>query len=314
MYIALNEVALNKEFSVLPVDPRSFINELVDFLRNLRRNFNLEGILVLREDIFYSWQISNGYNLKEWLEDDLVDKTYKQYLRVFLSKYIKSAEQIDCNDRFLIKINNDEYNILGGVIALDNEIPMFSISNFDFWQKDKINGEHEKKVDNEIKVETVSNFSHTSSNSEINKITHDISLNKISSGMDLWEKRKELFPNLVFCENVKKQLYDDPEKFHIIRIMNQLECLQGYFHSCSTKFSLQDVNKNARMESYSVQNSPKLKKFRLFKLPNGEKKYFFCHISFTGKFSSGRIYFLPDCPSKKGYIGYIGRHLPTKKY
>ena len=71
---------------------------------------------------------------------------------------------------------------------------------------------------------------------------------------------------------------------------------------------------SARTESETVKTNAELKKLRKFKLPNGNIEYFFDHVGFTGKYTGGRIYFLPDNPNKICYIGYIGKHLPTKNY
>jgi hypothetical protein len=62
-------------------------------------------------------------------------------------------------------------------------------------------------------------------------------------------------------------------------------------------------------ESKNVKNNPKLKKERIFFLPNGTKQFFEKHIKLSGGF---RLHFYPDETQKKIYIGYVGPHLPNK--
>jgi hypothetical protein len=65
-------------------------------------------------------------------------------------------------------------------------------------------------------------------------------------------------------------------------------------------------------DSKTVQNIPKLKRHRMFMLPDGRTVFFGLHIK---NFPAAmRLHFLPDYEAKKVYIGYFGKHLPTKKY
>ena len=96
--------------------------------------------------------------------------------------------------------------------------------------------------------------------------------------------------------------------------MRRLNCLQEYFSNCDSKYDPKALGIGARSESTTVKTDPDLKSKRKFRLPNGDEEYFFDHISFSGKYSGGRIHFLPDNINKKCYIGYIGQHLPTKNF
>ena len=121
-----------------------------------------------------------------------------------------------------------------------------------------------------------------------------------------------MFPNLIFCDNVKTQIYTDPGMNHINAIIKRLDKLDYYYNE-HTIFDIKLLGFNARNESDSVKNNSKLKELRKFKKPNGLYSYFYNHISFYGNFN-GRIYFKADDNLKKIYIGYIGTHLPTARY
>ena len=135
----------------------------------------------------------------------------------------------------------------------------------------------------------------------------------ISSGEELWEKRSYLFPNLVFCDSVEKQLENVSLGLQIRSIIKRLQILDDYFATYEGNFDKDKVGHGCRDESTSVGNNEKYKQLRMFTTPNGEVKFFNWHISFGDNFP-GRVHFLPDPAQKKGIIGYIGKHLPTAKF
>lgn len=63
----------------------------------------------------------------------------------------------------------------------------------------------------------------------------------ITSGQDLWEKREDLYPNLVFCKNVKDQMYSNSEKVNLNAIMLRLNPLQEYFNNYGGVFNAKDM-------------------------------------------------------------------------
>ena len=82
-----------------------------------------------------------------------------------------------------------------------------------------------------------------------------------------------------------------------------------YRHEVLAKWGLSHP---ASDESQTVRNHPKLRKLRTFPLPESGKSVFFqAHIKLTNGL---RLHFYPDKENKKIYIGYIGKHLPTKYY
>ena len=135
----------------------------------------------------------------------------------------------------------------------------------------------------------------------------------ISSGSELWEKRKQLYPHLVFCESVKKQLEEARVSIQIQTIMKRIQILEDYFATYDGEFDKSKVGYGCRNESETVKNDRDLKECRKFLTPFGKEDFFYWHISFAGNYP-GRIHFLPDAEHKVGIIGYIGKHLPTKKY
>jgi len=118
---------------------------------------------------------------------------------------------------------------------------------------------------------------------------------------NFWERRDELFADkIIFCKEIEKQIQNiDKVVFdQAIGILRDVE---------KNRKEITDYNYSG--ESKSVKDDENLKKHRYFTIDN-EKVFFENHIKSLP--NANRIYFLEH--KKKIYIGYIGKHLPTKKY
>lgn len=119
--------------------------------------------------------------------------------------------------------------------------------------------------------------------------------------LNFWAKKDELFKEKIsFCDEVKKQIINiDTVVFsQAVAILRAIE---------TGEKALSDfVTSN---ESSTVEQDPSLKKLREFTI-EGQKEYFQNHIK---NLPNGyRIHYFEK--NEKIYIGYIGKHLKTKKY
>lgn len=118
---------------------------------------------------------------------------------------------------------------------------------------------------------------------------------------NLWERRNELFADkIIFCKEIEKQIQNiDKVVFdQVIGILRDVE---------KNRKEITDYNYSG--ESKSVKDDENLKKHRYFTIDN-EKVFFENHIKSLP--NANRIYFLEH--KNKIFIGYIGKHLPTKRY
>lgn len=125
-----------------------------------------------------------------------------------------------------------------------------------------------------------------------------------------WGKRGELFPNLIFCPQVKNfiQLIGTSPYFNQI-ITKLKEFDNAVFNWKSGAFSYNEINSKYAL-NISPESKPTMSKFgntRMFKMPNGGTNIFELHIK-TGNL---RFHFFPEDKSKSVFIGYIGPHLQT---
>lgn len=318
MYIAFNELSVHKKINNCTEEDiaRDIINEFVRILIRLKKYKDFCGLIATEE--IHTIQVSSSYNIHNWLNDPLVERDYKTFFRTFYSQRCSYIDYRDYSlNEFLIEIGNYKLNGIGCLVASEMNESVISINSHELWLNETIEGTL-STIDNNTsdiiyKKMQISNISKEINLVNLEQKLKDENFTMISSGQDLWEKRKVLFPNLVFCESVKDQLYKDPQRFHIIQIAKKLLRMQQYFLGYDGKYNPKELGLDARTESETVKTDPQLKNLRLFKKPDGGEEYFYDHIGFTGNYC-GRIHFMPDNINKKCYIGYIGKHLPTKNY
>ncbi len=130
-----------------------------------------------------------------------------------------------------------------------------------------------------------------------------------ADSLQLWEKRQELFPNLVFGPRVETDLKRlNRDKFSIVKTqLAKLEVsvaewkeIGGPVPAWRTKVT---------DESSPVKNNPKLRNARLFLSEDGNRRHFFWHARFP---NAGRIHLRFEKSLYRVEIGYIGPHLPLK--
>ncbi|WP_406242053.1 hypothetical protein ACF3M2_14205 [Tissierella carlieri] len=318
MYIVFNELSIDLDISeeFTKEKAREIINKFIDVLRKIKQRYRLDG-LITTHDIF-SFKVSSEYSINDWLSDPLVNKTYKDFLRILYNQkcsYIDN-KNYDLNE-FEINIEGYKFIGIGCLVASNTDKNVVSLQTHELWINEIISGvlsslddEMDKIITKDIQLNNISEEAHCLRLEDKLKKT---AFDNLSSGQDLWEKRELLFPNLIFCESVKEQLYKDPQKFHIEQIAKKLFRIQEYFSEYDGVYHPKKLGLDARSESETVKSNESLRAMRYFKKTDGSNDYFYDHIGFMGNYC-GRIHFLPDDENRKCYIGYIGRHLKTKKY
>lgn len=124
-----------------------------------------------------------------------------------------------------------------------------------------------------------------------------------------WEHRRALYPNMIFCDNVKRHLKKiDPPTFS--DNLRKVEVLHQFFRNWDWgSFDYTDI------PGTSPQSADTLKKYRAehtFETPDGKVEVFSYHIK--GASHKTRVYFTLNHQKKKVIIGSIGKHLPCVKY
>jgi hypothetical protein len=127
----------------------------------------------------------------------------------------------------------------------------------------------------------------------------------VSDGIQLWQRREELFPSLSFCENASQQMQNlgsgNPMLRQVIKRLFELET------SCKNwtdgAFSLENLPSKASPESES--RLKRLKQQLTFRCPDYKERTFSLHVRMTGA-AAWRLYFSTELGVGKIIIGYIG--------
>lgn len=256
--------------------------------------------------------LCENYTLHEWLKDPTVAKKEQDFFRRLLNKGILLEDSQFLESEMFIQISNKKVAAIGCLAAYEWDSYVISFSSNDLWRNEYITGEYDSIERNGCNVDILN----CSTEEHVDKLILRQRKRErllISSGSELWEKRKELFPHLIFCESVRKQLEEARVSLQIQAVMNRIQILEDYFSTYEGIFDKEKVGHGCRYESESVQNDNRLRNMRKFLTPYGSEEYFYWHISFPGNYP-GRIHFLPDSEHNMGIIGYIGKHLPTKNF
>jgi hypothetical protein len=292
------------ELSLPMQDIREF--EIFFKVLNRLRELGMEKIRMDKNFTQYPEILSNI--TFQQLLGQITDRTQQRRLKSFVNNSIsvietplikedeKEQEELLINEYFYNSKSND-----GGLACSDiwNTIAI-SFSSDEQWNKDSIKLQkhtitsdiidvdirHTSKIDH---LDTHRDFFQDLEKEKRLNITQD----------NFWEKRERYFPNkIVFCKEVEEQIkkIDKDIFYQAINILRDIE---------TDKKLITDYNYSK--ESQSVKNDENLKKLRCFTIEN-KKIYFDNHL----KFSSCRIYFIER--EGKIYVGYIGKHLPTKKF
>lgn len=124
---------------------------------------------------------------------------------------------------------------------------------------------------------------------------------------ELWAKRREVFPNLVFGPDVEDHLAElQTVHFHtVVNKLAQLDAAAGGWHDAGG--AMPPWTCVVTNESESVRNNTTLREKRRFRSHSGDRALFLWHARFG---SGGRIHLRFDPERREVEIGYIGGHLP----
>lgn len=163
-------------------------------------------------------------------------------------------------------------------------------------KKESINSSNKE----DIKIRHISTLEHFSSHDDyFEKLEKFLQLNIKPS--NFWDKKDYLFKNkILICQEVKEQISSIDS-----RVFNQALSILRDLDSGDKQ--LKDFTTSS--ESKSVQKTPALKKLREFYV-DSKREFFKNHIKNLPK--GYRIHYLEK--NEKIYIGYVGKHLPTKKF
>lgn len=315
MEVYFNELSLAKAKSVNEAD--YWVNTFVDVVTQFNK---IDSKLAIRysKPFLKEVELHENYSFINSLKNIQKDKL-SLFLKLFSSSpIIYPCPESPDEDYSLV---DDERIAIGlGYAYIYNSYSLSLISD-ELWQKQKIellktfiDNKQDSIEEERIIVDNIS----TSDNLNIfleeikqknELLNYDIILNM--RGIDLWNEKEKLFPNLILCDGLKIY-FEQLESTHrenksVLTILNGINiCFENKNLQANDYHNkLNNLPSKYSTESQTRKTNPNLN-FR-FICPDGEYRDFFEHYRYTP--GAGRIHFYPDYANKKCYIGYIGNKI-----
>lgn len=295
----------------LPFERHEDIHGKFDaFFRTLKELKDRRLNIIRMDRNFTEYEIIDGVMFHEFL-GRLTDREFKRKIKTFITNGITII------DSPLIKMGEcDEqeseyfYNGIltnGGLASCDiwNTVSVSFQTSANWNAHNVVLKKHFIAEDNALQTMTVnirhlSNTKHIASHAEFFDAREQESRLAITKE-NFWSQREEFFGRkIVFCEEVKAQI-EKLEKNIFAQVISILRDIE------TNRKTLADFTTSG--ESETVENNQAMRAQREFMI-DGEKIYFEKHIKNLS--GANRIHFAER--GDKIYIGYIGKHLTTKKF
>ncbi|MEH2038153.1 hypothetical protein [Nostoc sp.] len=311
--IVLNELSLQTPTTDIQT-ARKLMSELISTLRQATVS-GVKRVLRTHSDI-NTVELAPGYPLVRWRNDPVVSREERSFFRTLTAKapfWSDVSEEIKSYFD-LSQVFHQGEQAIGLGFALVSDALAVSLLSGSQWDCSRLELEVTQFDDNEELIDKYAEIIHAGCKNHV--VEHSAWIKNrihtsVINGEELWNRREELFPNLKFCDVVRKQLENiltgQLELQPVVHILSQL-------HNCSTNwnegyFNLKDYPIEESGESEATMN--KYGKERTFLCPDEKERRFERHAKL--KFCNWRIYFFPVKPGQV-IIGYVGCHLTTVKY
>lgn len=316
MQAFLNELSLPSLYS------QNNVRELFSQLGKCYKEASKSGVREIKIlSTFYNHEFAPNYTYVNWLSDSTADDDLKTLLKSVLGSVpfvddILTQYQVENNTALTFTYDGNPCIGLGlanekifNTLTFSYDENTWGLSNYDVIittlnEDEEGNLKESKELYNTRNVTNEKHF-----NEHVDFINNQVS-KSIQGGKELWKLKSDLFPNLIFCDEVKSQIAD--MYYNTLGFKQIIMCL----------FDLQNAAANCdgnpiKPEDFpsltTKESSSRLKKFkeRLTILgPDGN--YFFCswHSRYTP--GAGRIHFYPIEKEKRFVIGSIANQNSIK--
>ncbi|MGL5063365.1 MAG: hypothetical protein ACRC62_25575 [Microcoleus sp.] len=266
--------------------------------------------------------LAENYPLSRWRNDKEVNREERTFLLTLATKKPLSVDITDLNIKIKVEDSDCELSLHGNQVegfkvAHYLETLAISLNSELLWNNSRIKLELIQIDENEDLIEESVEVIHASQKNHV--IEHaDWIRKRLQSerinGMELWNRREELFPSLQFCEAGNKQLRrlrSGEEKLQLVlEILYQIE-------NCAKNWEMGYFSLNGTSIEVSGESEPTLNKYckeRTFLCPDGKERLFEQHAKIRQH--NWRIYFFSEVSAgmRKVIIGYVGTHLPSVNY
>ena len=286
---------------------RQWMAELIMTMREAK-SCGLKGIRTQAD--FNAMVLAENYPLSRWRNDNNVNRNEQTFLRTLATKKL-FVDIPDVEIKIKVEDPGCELSLQGSQaegfkVAYYLEILAISLNSESLWNSSSLNLELIQIDDNGELIEESVEVIHASQKSHV--IEHADWIHKrqqtgVADGLELWNRRTELFSSLEFCDRVSQQIQSltDPKMLRqVVRKLFELDELSKSW--IDGALNLDNLPSKASPESES-----RLKQFREqlnIQCLDGKKRIFSLHIRITP--GAWRLHFCTELGPGKIIIGYIG--------
>lgn len=307
--MVLNELSLRNPAQDIAT-ARQWMLDLIGIVRAAKAQSTKQATLRTQYD-FLSTLLASDYPLRRWLNDTEVDPEIRRFIKTLATKApfsnditnteIQDLESNQSNSEFLFQ---GKRAIGLGVAYLIEALPVSFLSE-KCWDCNRLKLEVIQLDDDEDSIVEIVHASRIIHVKEHANWLQNITRQEVRDGLDLWNRKSDLFPHLVFCEVVEKQVVSLLEGQPMLRSVEKrlFELDNASRAWTSGNFDFKNIPSKVTPESDSRLKT--LAAQLTFKCPDGENRLFSWHLRMTP--GDWRLHFYVDSGRQQIVIGYIGR-------
>lgn len=263
---------------------------------------------------FHVMLLAPGYRLAEWRNDAQVDRDERLFLirlatnAPYLENLIVAADNAL---RYEFEVDAQKAEGCGVAYLLDGL--SISFQSHSRWNVSHISVTVRSLDDAGNIEEEVAEIVHASHPEHV--LEHQGWIQKrltesVGTGAEMWERRSQFFPSLIFCDRVEKQVreleYGTSMLQPVAKVLFDLEAACRMW----TQGAFDVMLIPAKVSPESPATLHQFASERTFRCPDGVERVFDWHVKIN--INAWRVHFYFDNAKPSSLIiGYIGKHLPT---
>jgi hypothetical protein len=300
-----------------PHEAKCWMTQFINVLRSAR-TLGL-GRTLRTHEAFLTAELAPGYGLFQWRNDPTGNRDEHRFFGTIAARSPHLDGLIDAvqqsAERSEVRVHGRPATGLLAALLLD--AIAISWPSDDLWNTSSLLVQYQRLSDDAELEESDTSIPHAShpdhweAHRDWIESKHK---NEIVSGIELWEKREQLFRHLEFCGDAPAQiraLSGNEAHFRWV-----VECMFAAEQECAQwndgEFPHARLPGPASGESRSVHDDPELRKHRMFETLLGQTVMFEHHMK--NRAENLRVHYRADSARRIVMVAHVGDKLPTAKY
>ena len=229
MDYVLNELSISQVRNI--PDARMMLEHFVKCCITTKKDLGLETLRI-HESVgnLYNYMLTENYPVSKWRHDDEVNFDILEKFRQIIATppLIKEVElkELDTFNTTYFYHDKKEAKGLGAAYLLKTIAVSFLSEQV--WNNTNVSLIHEHFEESENIVKSDISVPHAATSDHVlshKEYFEELKNSLLSKCADIWKKREELFPNLIFCGKTEKQLKTGLSSRYVHQIFDRLSAL-----------------------------------------------------------------------------------------